>query len=55
MQSFKQPTVWTWKDVDEAYLGTLATAYPGLARYIAGVGSVRSIFGKQVFRMRNGF
>jgi site-specific DNA-methyltransferase (adenine-specific) len=38
--SFKD--MWTWKDVDEQYLDTLATHYPALARYIAGVGGVYS-------------
>jgi site-specific DNA-methyltransferase (adenine-specific) len=36
--SFKD--MWTWQDVDEQYLDTLATRYPALARYIAGVGGV---------------
>jgi len=31
---------WTWKDVDEYYLDTLADQFPTLARYIANVGGV---------------
>ncbi|GAB6395404.1 MAG: DNA methylase N-4/N-6 domain protein [Bacteroidales bacterium] len=38
--SFKD--MWTWKDVDEQFLDSLATNYPALARYIAGVGGVHS-------------
>jgi site-specific DNA-methyltransferase (adenine-specific) len=38
--SFKD--MWTWKDVDEQFLGTLAINYPALARYIAGAGAVHS-------------
>jgi len=38
--SFKD--MWTWKDVDEHYLDTLADQFPTLARYIANVGEVHS-------------
>ncbi len=38
--SFKD--MWTWKDVDEHYLGTLAIQHPALARYIASIGIVHS-------------
>jgi len=38
--SFKD--MWTWKDVDEQFLDSLATHYPALERYIAGVGGVHS-------------
>jgi site-specific DNA-methyltransferase (adenine-specific) len=38
--SFKD--MWTWKDVDEQFLDSLATNYPALARYITGVGGVHS-------------
>ncbi|MDR1787822.1 MAG: HNH endonuclease [Treponema sp.] len=38
--SFKD--MWTWKDVDEYYLGKLAINYPALAHYIAGAGAVHS-------------
>ncbi|GAB6394668.1 MAG: DNA methylase N-4/N-6 domain protein [Bacteroidales bacterium] len=38
--SFKD--MWTWADVDEQFLDSLATNYPALARYIAGVGGVHS-------------
>ncbi|MCL2744837.1 MAG: site-specific DNA-methyltransferase, partial [Planctomycetaceae bacterium] len=38
--SFKD--MWTWKDVDEHYLGTLAIKFPALARYIADVGVLHS-------------
>ena len=38
--SFKD--MWSWKDVDEYYLDTLATQFPILARYIANVGIIHS-------------
>jgi len=38
--SFKD--MWTWKDVDEHYLDTLADQFPALAKYIASVGAVHS-------------
>ncbi|MDR0520224.1 MAG: HNH endonuclease [Planctomycetaceae bacterium] len=38
--SFKD--MWTWKDVDEQFLGTLAVNYPALARYIADAGTIHS-------------
>ena len=38
--SFKD--MWTWKDVDEYYLDTLADQFPTLARYIADVGVIHS-------------
>ena len=38
--SFKD--MWSWKDVDEHYLDTLAAQFPTLARYIASVGVVHS-------------
>ena len=38
--SFKD--MWTWKDVDEYYLNTLADQFPTLAKYIASVGAVHS-------------
>jgi site-specific DNA-methyltransferase (adenine-specific) len=38
--SFKD--MWTWKDVDEYYLDSLADNFPALARYIACVGTVHS-------------
>jgi site-specific DNA-methyltransferase (adenine-specific) len=38
--SFKD--MWTWKDVDEYYLDTLADLFPALAKYIASVGAVHS-------------
>ncbi|GAB6395564.1 MAG: DNA methylase N-4/N-6 domain protein [Bacteroidales bacterium] len=38
--SFKD--MWTWADVDEQFLDSLATNYPALARYIASVGGVHS-------------
>ncbi|MCL2038983.1 MAG: HNH endonuclease [Bacteroidetes bacterium] len=38
--SFKD--MWTWKDVNEAYLDTLADKYPVLAKYIANVGAIHS-------------
>ncbi|MDR0304210.1 MAG: HNH endonuclease, partial [Chitinispirillales bacterium] len=38
--SFKD--MWTWLDVNEAYLDTLAGKYPVLARYIGDVGKIHS-------------
>ena len=38
--SFKD--MWTWKDVDEYNLDTLADQFPALAKYIASVGAVHS-------------
>ena len=38
--SFKD--MWTWKDVDEYYLDTLADQFPALARYIANIGVIHS-------------
>lgn len=38
--SFKD--MWTWKDVDEHYLETLAEKYPVLAKYIAHIGFIHS-------------
>jgi site-specific DNA-methyltransferase (adenine-specific) len=38
--SFKD--MWTWKDVDEHYLNTLAEDYPELTRFIASVGTIHS-------------
>ena len=38
--SFKD--MWTWKDVDEYYLDSLADQFPALAKYIASVGAVHS-------------
>ena len=38
--SFKD--MWTWKDVDEYHLDTLADQFPALAKYIASVGAVHS-------------
>ncbi|MCL2004701.1 MAG: HNH endonuclease [Planctomycetaceae bacterium] len=38
--SFKD--MWTWNDVDEYYLDSLADNFPSLARYIASVGEVHS-------------
>ncbi|MCL2305306.1 MAG: HNH endonuclease [Planctomycetaceae bacterium] len=38
--SFKD--MWTWKDVDEYYLDTLADQFPALATYIASVGAIHS-------------
>jgi len=34
--------MWTWKDVDEFHLNTLAEQFPALAKYIASVGAVHS-------------
>jgi len=38
--SFKD--MWTWKDVDEYYLDSLADNFPALAKYIASVGTIHS-------------
>jgi site-specific DNA-methyltransferase (adenine-specific) len=38
--SFKD--MWTWQDVNEAYLDTLADQYPALARFIGDVGKIHS-------------
>jgi len=38
--SFKD--MWSWKDVDEHYLDSLADNFPALAKYIASVGAVHS-------------
>ena len=38
--SFKD--MWTWKDVDEYYLETLAGQFPTLAQYILNVGAIHS-------------
>ena len=38
--SFKD--MWTWKDVDEQNLDTLAVNFPALTRYIASIGQVHS-------------
>jgi site-specific DNA-methyltransferase (adenine-specific) len=38
--SFKD--MWSWKDVDEHYLESLADNFPDLAKYIASVGAVHS-------------
>jgi len=38
--SFKD--LWTWRDVDENYLDSLADHFPALAKYIASVGAVHS-------------
>ncbi|MDR0327186.1 MAG: HNH endonuclease [Planctomycetaceae bacterium] len=38
--SFKD--MWSWKDVDEYYLDSLADNFPALARYITSVGAVHS-------------
>ncbi len=38
--SFKD--MWTWEDVNEAYLETLATNYPALTTFIASVGVIHS-------------
>jgi len=32
--------MWTWQDVNEAYLDTLAVKYPELTKYIASVGGI---------------
>jgi site-specific DNA-methyltransferase (adenine-specific) len=38
--SFKD--MWTWQDVNEAYLETLADKYPALTRFIATIGEIHS-------------
>ncbi|MGL6227028.1 MAG: DNA methyltransferase [Thermoguttaceae bacterium] len=38
--SFKD--MWTWQDVNEHYLDTLAVKYPALTKYIASVGEIHS-------------
>jgi site-specific DNA-methyltransferase (adenine-specific) len=38
--SFKD--MWTWQDVDEGYLDSLADNFPALAKYIASVGAIHS-------------
>jgi site-specific DNA-methyltransferase (adenine-specific) len=38
--SFKD--MWTWEDVNEAYLETLAGKYPALTTYIASIGAIHS-------------
>ena len=38
--SFKD--MWTWQDVDEAYLDTLAAKYPSLTKFIATTGEIHS-------------
>jgi len=38
--SFKD--MWTWHDVDEYYLDTIADHFPALAKYIANVGAIHS-------------
>ena len=38
--SFKD--MWTWDDVNEAYLETLAGNYPALARFISDIGAIHS-------------
>ena len=38
--SFKD--MWTWEDVNEEYLNTLAENYPALAEYIASTGAIHS-------------
>ena len=38
--SFKD--MWTWQDVDEAYLDTLAVKYPLLTKFIATIGGLHS-------------
>ncbi|GHT65740.1 hypothetical protein FACS189452_00410 [Bacteroidia bacterium] len=38
--SFKD--MWTWQDVNEAYLETLARKYPALTKFIASVGVIHS-------------
>ena len=34
--------IWTWKDVDEYYLDSLADNFPALTKYIASVGEIHS-------------
>ena len=38
--SFKD--MWTWQDIDEYYLDSLAEKYPALSKYIASVGEMHS-------------
>jgi len=38
--SFKD--MWTWQDVNEAYLDTLAVKYPSLTKFIAAMGDIHS-------------
>ncbi|GAP71548.1 DNA methylase N-4/N-6 domain protein [Candidatus Symbiothrix dinenymphae] len=38
--SFKD--MWTWEDVNVAYLNTLAKKYPALTKYIAAIGAIHS-------------
>jgi site-specific DNA-methyltransferase (adenine-specific) len=38
--SFKD--MWTWEDVNEEYLNTLAEKYPALAEFIASIGAIHS-------------
>jgi site-specific DNA-methyltransferase (adenine-specific) len=38
--SFKD--MWTWQDVNEAYLETLAANYPNLTKYITSIGGIHS-------------
>ena len=38
--SFKD--MWTWQDVDEAYLDTLAVMYPSLTKFITSTGGIHS-------------
>jgi len=38
--SFKD--MWTWQDVNEAYLDTLADKYPSLTKFIATIGGIHS-------------
>ena len=38
--SFKD--MWTWQDVNEAYLDTLAVKFPSLTRFIATIGKIHS-------------
>ena len=38
--SFKD--MWTWQDVNEEYLNTLAENYPALTKYIASIGKIHS-------------
>jgi len=38
--SFKD--MWTWEDVNEEYLNTLAKNYPALTAYIASIGAIHS-------------
>jgi len=38
--SFKD--MWTWKDVNEAYLETLADKYPSLTKFIVSIGGIHS-------------